>query len=105
TLLIPKLRTTKIKILPIPEDIILKSLHEFNAGENRKKIRDLYILELLYYTGCRVDELINIKKRNVDFDKDRIKVMGKGGKERILLINPYVINLIKLHSKLWRSKN
>ena len=42
------------------------------------------ILELLYTTGMRLSELINIKENQVDIQQQRIKVLGKGNKERML---------------------
>ena len=49
--------------------------------------RDLLILELLYGTGIRISELINLKIRDLDKRKKEIKVLGKRGKERIIPLN------------------
>lgn len=46
--------------------------------------RDKAILELMYATGLRVSELVELNIINVDFDADTIKTMGKGNKERII---------------------
>lgn len=48
--------------------------------------RDNLIVKMLYATGVRVSELVNIKKRDVDLERNTIKVFGKGSKERIVLI-------------------
>lgn len=48
--------------------------------------RDNLIVKMLYATGVRISELVNIKKSDIDFDRDTIKVFGKGAKERIVLI-------------------
>lgn len=53
--------------------------------ENQLGIRDSLILELLYSTGIRVSELINIKVNDVNFSDKRIKIKGKGNKERYVL--------------------
>jgi integrase/recombinase XerC len=45
---------------------------------------DLLILKLLYQTGMRRSELINLRISSVDFSRQQIKVLGKGNKERIL---------------------
>ena len=42
------------------------------------------MLELLYATGIRVSELINLKFINLDLENDFIRVVGKGNKERLL---------------------
>lgn len=48
-------------------------------------IRDSLILELLYSTGIRVSELVNIKLKNINFSDKQIKILGKGNKERYVL--------------------
>ncbi len=46
--------------------------------------RNLAIIELLYGSGLRVSELINIKISNINFKENYIKVVGKGNKERLV---------------------
>lgn len=48
--------------------------------------RDLAIVEVLYSTGCRVGELVNIRRS--DINGERVKVIGKGNKERYVYLNP-----------------
>lgn len=49
--------------------------------------RDTLIIELLYATGLRVSELVNIKIEDIDFNNGTIKVLGKGSKERMVIYN------------------
>lgn len=56
--------------------------------------RDLLILELLYGTGIRISELINLKTKNVNIIKKEIKVLGKRNKERIVPIHDHILNQI-----------
>jgi integrase/recombinase XerD len=58
------------------------------APGNRQEVDIRYkaMLELLYATGLRVSELINLKKNEVDLEVGYLKVMGKGGRERIVPI-------------------
>jgi len=49
--------------------------------------RDRIIVRMLYATGVRISELLNIRKRDIDFERRTIKVFGKGAKERIVLIS------------------
>ena len=49
--------------------------------------RDTLIIELLYATGLRVSELVNIKIKDLNIKEKTIKVVGKGNKERIVLYN------------------
>ena len=51
---------------------------------NKIGIRDAFILELLYVTGIRVSELTNIKLNDISIVENKIKIMGKGSKERIV---------------------
>ncbi len=48
-------------------------------------IRDALILELLYVTGIRVSELVNIKIQDIDISNQKIKITGKGNKQRIVM--------------------
>ncbi len=55
-------------------------------------VRDKLILEILYSTGIRLTELINITNKNIDIKNKTIKVTGKGNKERLI---PYPEKLNK----------
>jgi integrase/recombinase XerC len=46
--------------------------------------RDLAMVEILYGTGCRVGELCGLDVADVDLDERRMKVLGKGDKERVV---------------------
>ncbi len=46
--------------------------------------RDLAILELLYSTGMRLSELVGLNTSDVDLNRKRVKVFGKGARERII---------------------
>lgn len=48
------------------------------------EIRNKAICELMYATGIRVSELVSLKRDNVSFVNQTIKVNGKGAKERII---------------------
>lgn len=56
-----------------------------------KKKRDKLILLLLFYTGVRVSELVNLKKEDVLIREGFIRVYGKGGKERMIPIPKFLI--------------
>jgi len=49
--------------------------------------RDKSILELLFSTGLRVSELTNLKKENINLDKDEFSVRGKGQKWRLVFLS------------------
>ena len=50
-------------------------------------VRNLLILELLFATGIRVSELVNIKLNDINLNEREIKIFGKGGKSRIVYFN------------------
>lgn len=50
-------------------------------------LRDRAIMEVLFATGCRVGELVNMKKSDVDFKNGMIDVVGKGNKARTICID------------------
>lgn len=51
--------------------------------------RDLLLLEMLYATGCRVGELVNIKLSEIDLGRRNILILGKGNKERYVTYGEY----------------
>ncbi len=61
------------------------------------------ILELFYSTGLRISEMAKIKKRNLDLDKNILKVFGKGNKERIVIIGKIASESLKNYLRV--SKN
>lgn len=54
---------------------------------NAYDFRNKAMLELLYATGIRVSELINLRISDIDFTNDYIRIIGKGSKERIVPFN------------------
>ncbi len=59
--------------------------------------RNKAMLELMYSTGLRVSEVINLTTRDVDFYNNVIRCFGKGSKERIVPINDYALHYLKLY--------
>jgi integrase/recombinase XerC len=86
-LILPKLQKLLPKILTLSQ--ITKLLNAppkaFQLGHVSRVIalRDSMILELLYGAGLRMGELRTIKIGDIDFQNRTLKVLGKGGKERI----------------------
>ena len=59
--------------------------------------RNKAMLELMYATGLRVGEVINLTTRDIDFSNSYVRCIGKGSKERIVPINDYEIYYLKLY--------
>lgn len=59
--------------------------------------RDRLLLEMLYATGVRVSELVNIKVSDIDEDGHSILVLGKGNKERYVTYGDYCSEILVLY--------
>ncbi len=57
--------------------------------------RDRLILELLYDTGIRVGELVNIKIDDINKSNKTIRILGKGNKERIVMYGVYLEDILE----------
>ncbi|MCI8460581.1 MAG: tyrosine recombinase [Bacilli bacterium] len=71
----------------------------FNIPDKRLPLgqRDLLLLELLYATGVRVGELVNIKVGDIDLGQRNILILGKGNKERYVTYGDYCEEALKLY--------
>lgn len=66
--------------------------------------RNKSLLELLYATGLRISELINLEFKNIDLNDCIVRIIGKGSKERIVPINDMAIKYLKIYVKGFRHK-
>ena len=64
--------------------------------------RNKSLLELLYATGLRISELVNLEFKNIDLNDCIVRIMGKGSKERIVPINDTAIKYLKIYVKDYR---
>lgn len=62
--------------------------------------RDHLVIEILYGTGVRLSELVNLNAKKVDLVNNSIKVLGKRNKERIIPISQNLCTLIKNYNSL-----
>lgn len=67
--------------------------------------RDRAILELLYATGIRVSELTNLKRENLHIEEKRIRVVGKGSKERIIPFGRQTAEILSLYFNHFQKMN
>ncbi len=65
---------------------------------NEEGIRDRAILELMYATGLRVSELVNLKQQNVDLMTGLVVCYGKGGKERRVPLGKSAIHWLQQYA-------
>jgi site-specific recombinase XerD len=62
----------------------MRSLLEGISARTPLELRDRAMLELAYSCGLRCEEIVNLDVDSVDFESEQVRVLGKGGKERIL---------------------
>ena len=98
-------------IIPFNEREMDKVFEIFNNNSGKLN-RDFLIIEILYSTGIRRDELINLKFEDIYFEQGLIKVLGKRNKERLVPVLPNLLSKIKkfssnnsINSYLFKSKN
>jgi len=62
----------------------MRSLLERIPAHTPLELRDRAMLELAYSCGLRCEEIVNLDQGAIDFESEQLRVLGKGGKERIL---------------------
>jgi site-specific recombinase XerD len=62
----------------------MRSLLERIPARTPLELRDRAMLELAYSCGLRCEEIVNLNQRAIDFESERLRVLGKGSKERLL---------------------
>ena len=89
----PKLEKHLPKVLTVEEvdkllDIELNTVFDY---------RNKAMLELLYGTGLRISELLDLKTFDIDIENCIVRCVGKGSKERIVPIGEYIIKYYNLY--------
>lgn len=75
-------------------------------SNNKKELRDLAIMVLLYDSGARVQELCYLKVSDIKFENiTSIHLCGKGKKHRIVPISSNTSNIIKIYIKNYNKQN
>lgn len=97
----PKLWKKIPDVLSGPE---VEALLEAPDLKTARGLRDKAILELMYATGLRVSEAVNLKIQDVHFDAGFLRCIGKGSKERIVPLGKESIQAIKKYLEEARPK-
>lgn len=85
--------------LHLPEVLSLEEIDAMIAAIPREKdeaLRNEAIMEMLYGSGLRVSELIDIRISRMNFEEGFMLVEGKGSKERIVPVSPRALRLTRL---------
>jgi integrase/recombinase XerC len=81
---LPAPRTPRRLPRPLPVDECMGLVDGVPAGPGARELRDRALLELLYGAGLRVAELVSLDVRDLDLHRGDVRVMGKGGKQRVV---------------------
>lgn len=82
----------------------MEALFQTVSTDVKKGMRDRVILELLYATGIRVSELVNIKIQDLDMQTPGVKVLGKGNKERFVPFGEFCRQSIEVYLQEFKPK-
>lgn len=100
TVLHKSLKTDKKLEIPFSQKEVLSLLDAQVDLQDFTELRNQLMIELLYVTGMRRMELIQLRLQDVDVFKGQIKVKGKGSKERIVPLLDNVSNRLKHYIEL-----
>jgi len=99
---------TRIKILKsrkklphfVTESDMTSILDSGGIPDEHEELRNLLVVELLYGTGMRLSELINLKDTSINFGDRSVKVLGKRNKERVIPFSEPLVNLLRKYREV-----
>lgn len=97
----PKLKKKLPYILTVEE---VDTLLQEPQGIEPIQLRDKAMLEVLYATGMRVSEMINLNIKQVHMDMAFVRCIGKGNKERIIPMGSYAAKCVKAYWEKGRPR-
>ena len=99
------LRFVKPRSKYLTKERIKVVLDAIDYSKCKKLLRDRLVLELLYQTGSRASEVINLRKNQYNRHRNQIRIVGKGNVDRVVPISKRLKKLINLHLKSWGEEN
>ena len=73
----------------ISTDEVARILEASGAGDGPGPLRDRALLELVYSTGARITEAVSLDVDDLDLDSGAVRLLGKGGKERVVPVGSF----------------
>lgn len=89
--------------IPSPKQALPKflslneSLRLLETSGNGTSVRDFCIITLFLNCGMRLSELVGINISDIDFTENKMRILGKGNKERIVYLNPACVDALQNH--------
>ncbi|NLO19226.1 MAG: tyrosine recombinase XerC [Ignavibacteria bacterium] len=77
-----------------------KEYENLESIENPLEARNLALSELLYSSGLRISEALSLKQGEISFQSKTLKVLGKGGKERVVPLGQKAVNALQHYLSL-----
>ncbi len=93
----PKVKRHLPKILTLNE---VNQLLDNQEIVKKQDVRDLAIAELLFSSGLRVSELVNLTLKDLDENTHEVRVLGKGNKQRLVPVSQTAIDRINDYLKV-----
>lgn len=105
TLATPKGHRTLPDVLEIDQAKVAMDSMATRAAEEETplSLRDVAMVEMLYATGARVGELCGLDLKDVDYDRQTIRVLGKGNKERTIPLGIPALRALEAWLKVGRQ--
>lgn len=97
----PHLPKKMPKFLTLAE---MEKLLNFPSGHTLASIRVSAAIEVLYATGIRVSELVNLRLEAINFQQGWLRVFGKGSKERLVPISDRALDALRLYLEAASAK-
>ena len=97
----PKLWERLPKVLS--PDLVDALLNAPEGPVDRYYRRDRALLAVMYATGCRVSEVVNLKSQDIHLAESYCLCTGKGNKQRLVSLNPVAIDAVRKYIEIERS--
>lgn len=91
--ILPVKTSTRTPVFLMEED--MNRIINMEYEKDFEGIRNKLVIELLYATGMRKSEILNLEEKDFDYEKQEIRIFGKRRKERIVPIHKQIIDLLK----------
>jgi len=91
----------EVRVPVVPDDVLRKLLKTCD-GTSFEERRDAALLRLFIDTGCRLAEITNLKRSDLDFDAEVIHVVGKGSRPRTVPFGPKTTMALDRYDRLRR---